>query len=222
MNDPALDAITYLATLLALIAIIGIVVKLAIRWIFRPPSVSRSSVSIGRSLAGQAQDENIERLWSRHNASLVDLELQYVEYEADPWSAFRRPLLADVGVPETAAFHQALRHAQDLRTDVAPTTRSQVDEYGTAVYAAHMAWKLADQHARDIAVPTTTDSERRRLRQAEEALRIALDERSSIHERRIALARVETLIKGLTRIEPAARTKLFLALDHEDRKEITS
>jgi hypothetical protein len=34
MNDPALDAITYLATLLALIAIIGIVVKLAIRWIW--------------------------------------------------------------------------------------------------------------------------------------------------------------------------------------------
>lgn len=170
----------------------------------------------------QQQDSAMVRVWRHHNDSLAELEVQLVEFETDPWSAFRRPLLGDVREPLTAEFHMALGRAQDARTDTLPATRTKVDDYGELVRAATLAWEAADRHAREVAVPATSDSERRRLRQAEDVLRIALDERASIHERRIALARVETLIKGLTRIDPAARTKLVLALDHEDRKEITS
>lgn len=211
MVDSAAGNLAFIGMLIAVVAVIWIIVKAAIR-----------TPSIRPSASTTVNDDNSERLWSRHNSSLEELELKYVEFETDPWSAFRRPLLADVREAETAAFHQAMRHAQDLRTDTVPTSRRQIDEYGNAVHAAHMAWQIADQHARDIAVPTTTDSERRRLRQAEDALRIALDERATVSERRLAIERVETLIKGLTRIEPAAKTHVMAALEHNDRKGITS
>lgn len=111
----------------------------------------------------ELEDDDLGRLWRRHLDALAGLEAQYVEFETDPWSTFRRPLLADVREPETAAFHQALRRAQDLRADTDPASRFQVAEFGDAVHVARMAWAVADQHARDIAVPTVSDSERRRI-----------------------------------------------------------
>lgn len=180
----------------------------------------------GRPAGGYVSDrspgapEDTYRLWRRHCDALMDLEAQYVEFETDPWSTFRRPLLADVRVPETADFHQALRRAQDLRTDTAPESRSRVGEFGDAVHAARMAWSIADRHARDIAVPTTSESERRRLRQAQDALRLALDERTTAAERRVALERVEALIQGMTRIQPAAKTAVIAELDNIERREI--
>lgn len=187
--------------------------------------VATTHVAFGDRSARKAPatDQNrgdLRRLWDRHCNSLAQLEADYVTFETDPWSAFHRPLLADVGEPETAQFHKALARAQDLRTDRVPDTRSWVDEFGDAVRDARIAWQVADRHARDIAVPTATEEDRRRLRQAEDALRVALDERAPIPERQAALDRVHHLIKGLTRIEPAAQDFITAELDQVSRKAI--
>ena len=175
----------------------------------------------GRIDPGPSRKDETERLWNRHVDALNDLKREYSTFETDPWSAFRRPLLADVTEPQTAAFHDAFRRAQDLQADTAPASRRLVDEFGDAVHNALTAWKIADRHARKVAVPTTTDSERRRLRQAQDALHLALDERTSPAERRAALETVERLSKGLTTLEPAARTTIVTELETAERREIT-
>lgn len=162
------------------------------------------------------------RLWRGHVAALNELRQKYVDFETDPWSAFRRPLLADVAEPETAAFHDAFSHAQDLHTERRPRSRAEVDDFGAAVRAATRAWQVADMHARKVAVPTTSEAERRRLRQAKAALLLAMDANTSAPERRVALARVEELISGLTAIPAKARTTVVAELDTIERKAITS
>lgn len=162
------------------------------------------------------------RLWDRHVTALNGLKENYIAFETDPWSAFRRPLLADVAEPETAAFHDAFAHAQDLHTGTRPKSRSAVDDFGAAVRAANRAWEVADQHAREVAVPTTSEADRRRLRQAEGALQLAMDANASAAERRVALERVEELIKGLTVMPKQARTAMVAELDHVQRAAIDS
>ncbi|MGN7157716.1 hypothetical protein ACTHRK_16675 [Dietzia cercidiphylli] len=194
---------------------------MVIRFVFQMANGALSHAPRGHEEPAGEDREEAVRLWSRHVDALAKLEAEYTAFEIDPSSAFRRRLLADVSEPQTAAFHDVLRRAQDLRTEEPPSSRRLVDEFGDAVHAAGTAWRIADRHARNIAVPTPTDSERRRLRQAEDALQLALDERTSSAERRVALERVEHLIRGLTSIEPAARTSIFAELDHLDRREIT-
>lgn len=179
-----------------------------------------SSVPTQSQLAREKEIETA-RLWDRHVSALNEIKESYVEFETDPWSAFRRPLLGDVTEPSTAAFHDAFTRAQDLHTDTRPTSRELVNDFGAAVRAATRAWQAADQHARTIAVPATTGTDRRRLRQAEDALHLALDERASAAERRVALGRVEELIKGLTIMAPKARTTIVAELDHIERQAIT-
>lgn len=174
-----------------------------------------------QSQLDRERETETARLWDRHVAALNEIKGSYVEFETDPWSAFRRPLLGDVTEPATAAFHDAFAHAQDLHTDTRPTSRELVNDFGAAVRAATRAWQAADQHARMIAVPATTDTDRRRLRQAEDALHLALDERTSAAERRVALGRVEELIKGLTIMAPKARTTIVAEIDHIERRAIT-
>lgn len=213
-----LDYLVYMMTLFAVLMVILAAFKMAVRVLSGPPiivPVSRSSRTSGSCLSAESA-----RLWGRHLDALAELESQYTQFETDPWLAFRRPLLADVTEPQTADFHDALRQAQDLRTDEVPALRDLVDEFGAAVRAATRAWEAADKHAREVAVPTTTDSERRRLRQAEDALSLALDERTSSAERRVALGRVEELIKGLTTMPPKAHTSVVAELDHVERRAI--
>lgn len=162
------------------------------------------------------------RLWGEHVAALHKLKQKFVEFETDPWSAFRRPLLGDVSEPETAAFHDAFAHAQDLHTETRPQSRTVVDDFGAAVRAATRAWQVADTHARKVAVPTVGESDRRRLRQAKGALLLAMDPATSAAERRAALGQVEKLIKGLTTMPANARTTLVAELDHVERQAITS
>lgn len=165
--------------------------------------------------------KEIERLWSLHDRSLRKLKAEYTAVETDPWTAFRRPLLTDVTEPLTAQFHEKFARARELDTEYRPTNRELVDRFGDAVREATAAWAAADQHARAVAVPTTSDAERRRLRRAEDALRLALDERTSPAERMVALSRVEQLIAGLTAIPDKARAAVVAELDTKARLAIS-
>lgn len=178
-----------------------------------------------RTLGGRRQRSELrqeaDRLWDLHVRDLNELKAAYTAFETDPWTAFRRPLLADVTEPLTAEFHQRFAHAQELHTEQRPTSRELVDLFGDAVRAATAAWSAADQHARAVAVPITTDAERRRLRRAEDALRLALDERTSPAERSVALATVEQLIAGLTVMPTKARTTIVAELETKTRLAIS-
>ncbi|MGN0102230.1 MAG: hypothetical protein ACI39C_14940 [Dietzia sp.] len=165
--------------------------------------------------------KEIERLWILHARSLRKLKRSYTAAETDPWTAFRRPLLTDVTEPLTAKFHEKFARARELDTEYRPTSRELVDRFGDAVREANAAWAAADQHARAVAVPTTSDAERRRLRRAEDALRLAMDERTSPAERAVALARVEQLIAGLTAIPYKARTTIVAELETKTRLAIS-
>lgn len=215
-TSPAIDMPQVPEINVTLLALIAGVVAIAIA------AIVAAVVRSGRRKDHRAQKTETARLWGEHVATLNKLKQQYIDFETDPWSAFRRPLLGDVSEPTTAAFHDAFAHAQDLHTDHQSTSRSIVDDFGAAVRAANRAWEVADQHAREVAVPTTSETERRRLRQAEGALLLAMDENTSAAERRVALARVEELIKGLTVMPRKARTVIVAELDHVQRAAIDS
>lgn len=216
--EAALSDAGQLLTIVGVAALVCVVCGIGLV-IFLLRGKSASSTPTQSQLDREREAETA-RLWDRHVSALNELKQSYLDFETDPWSAFRRPLLGDVSEPATAAFHEAFAHAQDLHTSPPPASRELVDEFGAAVRAAARAWEVADQHAREIAVPTTTDTDRRRLRQAEDALRLALDERASAAERRAALGRVEELIKGLAAMTPKARTTIVAELDHVERQAI--
>lgn len=173
-------------------------------------------------------DTTRRKLWARDVEHLHAVEREYTEFEMDPFSILRRPLLADVSVPTTETFHRALYAAQGLSaalgdpdTDPVPGQK-YLDKLGEKVSAVMTAWIAANNHARMVGVPTTTERERRRLRQAEEAMKRAVDGRTAPAERRLALERVQELIAELIDIPmPAvALDKVVAAIEHEERRAL--
>ncbi len=96
--------------------------------------------------------------WPAAKRRFAELQRSYAGYECDPMAVLRLPALADVTVPSTARFINALATAQALDSDHEPPATHQ-QAYVAAVDHAHRAWTAARAAAERIRLCHLTPAE---------------------------------------------------------------
>lgn len=92
--------------------------------------------------------------WQQAEAIYLGVLDDYATYIADPDARLDRPALDDVRNPATAAFLEALGHAESLHLDRVPADGSRIDAFGRA---ARMLRTTYDDAAADRgALPVDT------------------------------------------------------------------
>ena len=97
--------------------------------------------------------------WTAAKRRFAELQRSYAGYECDPMAVLRLPALADVTVPSTARFIDALAEAQALDCDHQPPAAHRV-AYIAAVDHAHRAWAAARAAADRIRLADVTPAEK--------------------------------------------------------------
>lgn len=169
--------------------------------------------------AGSQRKVNAER-WRRAVATFNEVEAAYAAYLHEPAEIFHRPLLDDVTEPPTAAFLEAFHTATSLCMAFQPKDADYIDRFQAAAQDARLTWDVADAHARRIGLGSRTDTERRKLRQAQEALALALDESSTADERSTALRTVRRLVDGILELPPRISISVLGAIESGARGEV--
>lgn len=126
----------------------------------------------------------------------------YGTYAADVLQFLDRPALADVTDPRTVAFLHAMDAAADARRG------SDLDTYRQAVSSLKIAWQAADEHARKSGTHHLPKSEQTAIARARALLRLALNGRSSDHERQAAYVKARALLDGVVTIPRQAAAQL--------------
>jgi hypothetical protein len=88
--------------------------------------------------------------WRLARRRFAELQAEYAAFEADRFAVAARPALADVTVPATARFVQALGDAEFLVTDEEPAGPRRA-EFAAAVDRAVEAWENAQRVAEGLA-----------------------------------------------------------------------
>ncbi|GLZ44972.1 hypothetical protein Acsp06_11570 [Actinomycetospora sp. NBRC 106375] len=94
-------------------------------------------------------DEHDTARWHLAKKRFAALQAEYAAFEADRMAVAARPALADVTVPATARFVQALSDAEFLATDTEPSGPRRA-EFSAAVDRAAAAWKDAQRVAEGL------------------------------------------------------------------------
>lgn len=142
-----------------------------------------------RELA-RAEAERLES--ARVRARRVTTE--YAEYLFDACAVVRRPALHDLEVPQTQRFVQAYNDLSGMDWE---KNVSDVERFERLVSEAEIAWSAASQHATRVGASYFSLEEQKRLTQAEQLLRMALSEGSTVPERKLAYERALGLLQGL-------------------------
>jgi hypothetical protein len=98
---------------------------------------------------GRLQEYEAAR-WRLARDRFAALQAEYAAFEADPRAVAARPALADVTVPATARFVQALADAEFLATESEPAGPRRA-EFAAAVDRATEAWRSAQRVAEGLA-----------------------------------------------------------------------
>ena len=88
--------------------------------------------------------------WHQARQRFAALQAEYAAFEADRFAVAARPALADVTVPATARFVQALGDAEFLATDAEPAGPRRA-QFTAAVDHAVEAWENAQRVAEGLA-----------------------------------------------------------------------
>ncbi|MDD7941175.1 hypothetical protein PHK61_22410 [Actinomycetospora lutea] len=88
--------------------------------------------------------------WHLARDRFATLQAEYAAFEADKYAVAARPALADVTVPATARFVQAMGDAEFLATDEEPSGPRRA-EFAAAVDRAASAWEDAQRVAEGLA-----------------------------------------------------------------------
>ncbi|MEJ2890034.1 hypothetical protein [Actinomycetospora aeridis] len=88
--------------------------------------------------------------WHLARDRFASLQAEYAAFEADRYAVAARPALADVTVPATARFVQAMGDAEFLATDEEPSGPRRA-EFSAAVDRAASAWEDAQRVAEGLA-----------------------------------------------------------------------
>ncbi|HWN26622.1 MAG TPA: hypothetical protein VNP37_06615 [Actinomycetospora sp.] len=99
--------------------------------------------------AGRMAEHESAR-WHMARRRFADLQAEYAAFEADRYAVAARPALADVTVPATARFVQALGDAEFLATDTEPAGPRRA-QFSAAVDRAVEAWESAQRVAEGLA-----------------------------------------------------------------------
>ena len=95
-------------------------------------------------------DEHDAARWHLARDRFAQLQAEYAAFEADRGAVAARPALADVTVPATARFVQALGDAEFLATESEPSGPRRA-EFAAAVDRASAAWQDAQRVAEGLA-----------------------------------------------------------------------
>lgn len=126
----------------------------------------------------------------------------YGTYAADVLEFLDRPALADVTNPLTVEFLHAMDAAADARRGTDLVT------YRQAVSSLKIAWQAADEHARKSGTHHLPKSEQTAIARARALLKLALNGRSSDHERQAAYVKARALLDGVVTIPRQAAAQL--------------
>lgn len=99
--------------------------------------------------AGRMAEHDAAR-WHLARDRFAKLQAEYAAFEADPRAVAARPALADVTVPATARFVQAMGDAEFLATETEPAGPRRA-EFAAAVDRAETAWQDAQRVAEGLA-----------------------------------------------------------------------
>lgn len=162
--------------------------------------------------------------WSRYVDEHATIKEKALAAETDWDMLFSYPALSDVSVPQTAAFHRALKTADLTAPEPPADINLSMDladlPYPKAVTAAGEAWTLAYDFARKVGLTLIPADERKKIDQIMKLLEIARRSGGSDHERNIAYERVAKLVKELHFVRVPERA--LQALTSESRLMLES
>lgn len=159
--------------------------------------------------------------WANAERIFNDVRTALTEFELDPYGWIRTPALRDVTVPHTAAFFDAFDQAQALHTASVPNDTDRITAFAAAAHKAHRAWITARAHAESLGTSMFDPQDRKKLRQAESALAVALNEAASEAERLSALDTVNRLTTGLVTVPDKVAEQAHTAIAAAHRKQLT-
>ena len=136
--------------------------------------------------------------WAQARSRFDRLCAEYAAYECDPISVLRLPALADVTVPSTGRFVEALAEAQALETDEFPGPDAHATGFVAAVERADRAWRAARAAAERIRLSGLSPTERGTVERVIKLLTTARDSDSDA-ERVAAYSRARSELAKLDR-----------------------
>ncbi|MEH0110442.1 hypothetical protein V6N00_12080 [Tersicoccus sp. MR15.9] len=158
-----------------------------------------------RPSAAEARAEQRAQ-WERQVASARQLIAdhdavngRWLAYELDVAKLIDFPMMTDVREPLTVDFIRAKRAADGLRPG-SPEALLQDDgvgEYREAVRRYEVAFDLAEREALRLRDAHYSQLEQRRLAQARQLLRVAVDPAATANERQLAYTRVRRELEGI-------------------------
>ena len=155
------------------------------------------------------RENRLDLARARHDAVLGE----WGAFELDLVAVFEAPLLTDVTVPQTAAFHEAFAVAEDDRLMVDRVVNDvTVDRYVAAVRVMETTWAVARAHATRVGHSHLAPVERRTLERVVGLLRKALAEGGTDPERQAFYTQAMYLVKGL--VDVPRRTVLAVEEAH--------
>ena len=165
----------------------------------------RTSRSLGGRAAGiaplparPAAPPRPDVAWAQARSRFDRLCAEYAAYECDPISVLRLPALADVTVPSTGRFVEALAEAQALETDAFPGPDAHATGFVAAVERADRAWRAARAAAERIRLSGLSPTERGTVERVIKLLTTARDSDSDA-ERVAAYSRARSELAKLDR-----------------------
>ena len=140
-------------------------------------------------------------VWAKSTDRHRELKDKVIEIETDWDLLFGYPTLVDASVPQTAAFHRALK-AADAASDEPPADLNLSMDIGALPYPklvaqADEAWDRAWSFAQRTGTKLVPQEERRKIDQIVQLLKLARDGGGSEHERSVAYERASKLISEL-------------------------
>jgi hypothetical protein len=144
---------------------------------------------------------------------------EYGRYQVDLLAVLDRPALADVSVPQTAAFITAYGVAQDSEHIVRGTRNPQtVATYQAAVRDLETAWRIARDYAARMGTDAIPAPERSKVTRAVDALHLALADGGNPAERQAAYRVAMRLIERVINVPRQA----IAAIEADQRLALTA
>ncbi|WP_143588448.1 hypothetical protein [Tersicoccus sp. Bi-70] len=158
----------------------------------RPPA---TDVRADRRAQQERRVASARQLIADHDA----VNGRWLAYELDVARLIDFPMMTDVREPLTVDFIRAKRAADGLRpgSPEALLADDGVAEYREAVRRYEVAFDLAEREAVRLRDAHYSEGEQRRLAQARQLLRVAVDPGASANERQVAYTRVRRELEGI-------------------------
>lgn len=160
-----------------------------------PSRPSAADARADRRAQQERQVASAQQLIADHDA----VNGRWLSYELDVAKLIDFPMMTDVREPLTVDFIRAKRSADGLRpsTPEALLADDGVADYREAVRRYEVAFDLAEREAQRVRDAHYSEAEQRRLAQARQLLRVAVDPGASANERQVAYSRVRREIEGI-------------------------